>query len=284
MRIITEPTVVLVAKPEFLGHPDFELPEDGTGAERLGAFSAKACYRSYGKDGRSVVENQKHIVSSRHGRILEHSNITLSISGITRALSLELMTHKHLTCSQESTRYVDMKTSGIVLEPYYAELLKKYNITKRLIGYTNFNPDYKWLPDHSLTWNTEKEFNEQAMLLTFIKSCENSFDEYENQLILLEKLNPLNLKGTDLRKWCRGKARNVLCHALETHMVVTGDFRAWRIFIESRSSRWAESEIRRLTNIVFDIIRPIAPIYFEDFQNTGTFEGAIEWTPTYSKV
>jgi thymidylate synthase (FAD) len=97
-------------------------------------------------------------------------------------------------------------------------------------------------------------------------------------------MNPLNLTGFDKRKWARGKARNILPHALETRITYTGNLRAWRWFIESRSDRHAEPEIRRLANVVLTTLRNEAPLYFEDFVNMGDYDGIPEWVPEFRKV
>jgi thymidylate synthase (FAD) len=101
---------------------------------------------------------------------------------------------------------------------------------------------------------------------------------------MLMKLNPGKLKGFALRKWARGKARNILPHALETRGTWTMNFRAWRWFIEVRSGRHAEPEIRRLAEKVLSVLRPIAPTYFDDFHLTGIHDGIPEYAPTHSKI
>ena len=53
MRVITKPTVTLIAKQVFLGHPDYKIPDDGSDAVKIGAFAAKGCYSSFGETGRS---------------------------------------------------------------------------------------------------------------------------------------------------------------------------------------------------------------------------------------
>jgi len=279
MKVVLKPTVEVIAKTEFIGHPTLDIPDDGTDAERTGAFSAKACYRSFGKDtGRSVVENQVHIVKSRHGRILEHSSVTLSISGITRALSLELMTHKHLHCSQESTRYVDMKETGIVLEPYYARLFEIYQSE-----YKGEAHGWGVHKDIGIAY-TPEALKEISLLTNFLNHCQWCMEQYEEQVNGLMELNPEKLTGTALRKWARGKARNILNESLATHVVATGSHRAWRTFLESRLSVDAESEIRRLASAIYPLLMEIAPSYYQDFKQTNIKEEIPELVPTYSKV
>jgi hypothetical protein len=47
MQIITKPKVTVIAKQVFLGHPDYDIPDDGNDAVKIGAFSAQTdvfCY------------------------------------------------------------------------------------------------------------------------------------------------------------------------------------------------------------------------------------------------
>jgi len=272
MKIITEPKVTVVAKQVFLGHPDYEIPDDGNNAVKLGAFAAKGCYDSFGKDGRANEANQRALLEHRHGSVLEHINYTLFIEGITRGLSLESNRHRQLAVSQRSTRYTAEEDAAIVLEPYYANLYKKYE--KFLVSAEA--DDISHVEDFSI--------DELNLLASHISSLETAFDAYERDVIWLSKLNPYNYEGFELRKWARGKARALLPHALETRITYTGNLRAWRWFIESRSDVHAEDEIRRLADVILTTLREEVPLYFEDFENTGDVRGIPVWVPKYNKV
>lgn len=257
MKIITKPKVTLIAKQMFLGHPDYAIPADGNDATKIGAFAAKGCYDSFGETGRANEANQLAILEHQHGSVLEHITFTLFIEGITRALSLESNRHRQLAVSQRSTRYTAEEDSAIVLEPYYADLYESRDL---------LSPEKADLLD------------------AFIASCEATVMDYQDQVEILMKLNPLELKGFDLRKWARGKARNLLPHALETRITYTGNVRAWRWFIESRSDKHAEPEIRRLADSILTVLREEAPIYFNDFKVAETYDGMPVWVPEYRKV
>lgn len=270
MKIITEPKVTVIAKQVFLGHPDYLIPDDGDDATKIGAFAAKGCYDSFGANGRANIKNQEAILEHQHGSVLEHINFTLFIEGITRGLSLESNRHRPLAVSQRSTRYTAEEDAAIVLEPYYADLFTKYK---------------PWLDDpmkDDITPNFD--LDELNLLVAHITSMEQSFTAYERDVAWLMKKNPLKLEGFDLRKWARGKARNVLPHALETRITYTGNVRAWRWFIESRSDKHAEPEIRRLANLICLVMKQEAPVYFKDFQLTEVYDGIPVWQPTYRKV
>lgn len=275
MEVILEPKVEIVAASTFVEHPTYKIPEDGDEAVMIGAFAAKGCYDSYGVNGRSNVENQSAILEHAHGSVLEHIHYSLFIEGITRGLSLELNRHRTFNISQRSTRYTKEEDASIVLDPYYASIFKKYNFTKI---------DGAWKPDTHVLFTKNSSQAEQELLHDFLTSAEHSIHDYKRQIEILENLNPLNLTGFDLRKWARGKARSLLPHSLETRGTYTNNIRGWRWFVEARSSRHAEPEIRVLANKVYSVLQAEAPLYWNDFVKVSMYDGIPEWKPKYSKV
>lgn len=270
MQIITQPKVTVIAKQVFLGHPDYELPDDGSDAVKIGAFAAKGCYDSFGKEGRSNEKNQLAILEHQHGSVLEHITFTVYVEGISRALSLESNRHRQLAVSQRSTRYTAEEDAAVVLEPYFATLYEKYE---------------SWLTDpRKVDVTPEFNLDEMNLLASHIASLEASFEAYQRDVAWLMKLNPLKLEGFELRKWARGKARNTLPHALETRITYTGNLRAWRWFIESRSDKHAEPEIRRLAHVLLETLRAEAPLYFEDFEVSEVYDDIPVWVPKHRKV
>jgi thymidylate synthase, flavin-dependent len=245
MKVVTEPTVTLMSAPMFFEHPEFKLPPGGTPAERLIAFGGKGCYDSFGENGRSIKEHIQSLIASDHFSVLEHANFSVYLTGISRGLTHELVRHRHFSYSQRSTRYTEETGAAIVLDPTYAELHIK-----------------------SLTNRSALSMEEIALINHFRIHCENALDAYNKQVKWLMEWNPKHLKGTELRKWARGKARQLLPHALETRILVTGNIRSWREFVEKRSNPAAEEEIRRLVGRVFNVIAPLAPITWRDFSPT----------------
>jgi thymidylate synthase (FAD) len=225
MKIITEPSVHLLGLTQFFPHPDYIVPDHDNEQEQLIATAGKVCYDSFGPDGRSVDQHITGLVSSKHFSVVEHVNVSIFIAGISRGLSHEFVRHRHFSYSQRSTRYTAEEDAAIVLDPYYASL----------------PPDDIEVED-------------------FIKTCSYAAHRYQQTVTNLLKRAPSQLSKTEKRKWARGKARQLLPHALETRMVVTGNLRSWREFLVKRSSRHAEAEIRRLTHrIWWDVLVHICP-------------------------
>lgn len=272
MRVITKPTVTLIAKQVFLGHPDYKIPEDGSDAVKIGAFAAKGCYDSFGENGRANVKNQEAILEHAHGSVLEHVNFTLFLEGITRGLSLESNRHRPLAVSQRSTRYTAEEDCAVVLEPFYASLFEKY---KMFIQDPTVD-DITLIDNFSL--------DELNLVEGHLNVMAQSVATYAKDVEILMQMNPLKLTGFDLRKWARGKARNILPHALETKITYTGNVRAWRWFIESRSDKHAEPEIRRLAVEIHRVLNEECPTYFGDFEVSEIYDGIPVLTPKHRKV
>lgn len=283
MKILLKPTVTVVGHTKFIPHPTYSIPDDGDDSVRLGSFAAKGCYDSFGKEGRANVENQKSIMEHRHGSVMEHATVSLFIEGISRALTLEMNRHRTFAISQRSTRYTKEDEAAIVLEPYYARIWTKYQMNYRSdIGILEHS-FHKFDPQAGSHWRDV--FPEDLQVVCgFVWKCKSIIEEYKTEVDLLVKLNPLDLKGFDLRKWARGKARNILPHALETRVTYTNNHRGWRWFIESRSDKHAEPEIRRLAFYVWEELHKLTPEYYSDFEVFEIYDDIPVLKPKYSKI
>ncbi len=67
-------------------------------------------------------------------------------------------------------------------------------------------------------------------------------------------------------KQARQAARSVLPNATETRLVVTGNYRAWRHFVEMRATEHADVEIRRVAVECLRQLRDVAPNVFGDYE------------------
>lgn len=79
---------------------------------------------------------------------------------------------------------------------------------------------------------------------------------------ILEKLEAMGFKGKKLRE----AARDVLPGMTETKIVVTGNYRAWRHFINKRGSEHADAAIREVALEVARILVEHAPNAFQDVE------------------
>ena len=276
MKIIDRPHVEVFSTMKFHEHSTYKIPDDPSDAVKIGAFAAKGCYDAYGEEGRPCRENQIAIMEHRHGSVLEHIHTGLFIEGITRALSIELNRHRTFNISQRSTRYTAEEDSAFVLEPYMAFLWSKYHLY--------WDNDMKVVRSSNGEYSNPKSFREVRIVKDHVETMCATAGAYEKQVEWLMDLNPNKLEGFDLRKWARGKARNVLSHGLETRGSWTNNLRAWRWIIETRSAKGAEPEVRRLSDHMLDALRRTHDLYFDDFYIKEEYDGLPVWVPEYAKV
>src|SRR5215467_9930020 len=87
-------------------------------AEVLTEVAGRTCYMSFGKGRKSNREYIENILASKHGSVLEHAVWSLLITGVSRALTHELVRHRAgFGYSQLSQRYVDESHAAFVVPP-----------------------------------------------------------------------------------------------------------------------------------------------------------------------
>lgn len=241
MHIFREPKITLLARQEFLGAPHIHWESDSTTpAQALAEFAGRVCYLSFGAEagiegGHRLIagrtnnaEYLANILKVRHGSVIEHAVWSFLFEGVSRALTHELVRHRHLSYSQLSQRYVDESEVAFVLPPEIHGGTEAYTV-----------------------WE---------------ESCVRALEDYRRLLALIEEQVKDEPSKTLRRKRARQTARSLLPNATETKLVVTGNARAWRHFIELRGSAGAETEIRRLALGVLEILREEAPHMFADYR------------------
>lgn len=93
-------------------------------AQSLLEFSGRSCYESYDHPNPRTASNEgylAHILEVGHESILEHASVTFYITGISRALTHELIRHRHFSFSELSQRYVDVTHAKIVIPPAFED-------------------------------------------------------------------------------------------------------------------------------------------------------------------
>jgi thymidylate synthase (FAD) len=231
MELFFEPRVTLLARPHFVepAHLPVSWLGDGTDGERLAEFAGRLCYMSQANPAkRPTREYLENIKKQGHGSVLEHSNYSLLLEGVSRSLTHELVRHRAgFAYSQLSQRYVDESNASFVVPP-------------AIIG------------DAAL----EQQWREQVegAQKTYVALVEQLMERYGWVADRVHR-----------RKMAREAARAVLPNATETKIVVTGNARAWRTMLELRAGEGAEMEIRRLAVAVLRLLQREAPGFFSDF-------------------
>jgi thymidylate synthase (FAD) len=256
---ITEPKVYLVGRqavvPEevarFLQDEGLVFTTDAqAAAEVLTEIAGRTCYMSFGKGRKSNQDYVENILASKHGSVLEHGVWCLLITGVSRALTHELVRHRAgFSYSQLSQRYVDESDARYVVPPLYQE---------------NGELRQKW----QRTIETIREAYRELAEVTA---------EY------VQQQHP-EMAPRERRKWARQAARSILPNACETKIFVTGNSRSWRHFVELRGSVHADSEIRLLAVEVCRVLKQESPNIFRDVEVVTTPDGLPAVRVVHSKV
>jgi thymidylate synthase (FAD) len=120
--------ITLLARTILVGDMPDELADGGyvwqgldvTDADELAEIAGRGCYLSWKRPNPKTRENVdylKHILDVKHESVLAHATATFYVSGVSRALTHELVRSRFLVFSQESQRYVDSSTADIILPP-----------------------------------------------------------------------------------------------------------------------------------------------------------------------
>lgn len=270
---LREPGVFMIARPEislagvdeffcdfdeslgFTGYID-DPTQIEPGAQ-LVKFAGQACYASFGP--KRTMNDQAgryfaNIIGSGHGSVLEHANYSFFLHGISRSNTHEIVRHRAgFGYSQLSQRYVSGRVLRFVERPEYVD-----------------DP----LLHSQFVERIDRATQEYAAITEHLQAQQ---DAGSSQLLSAEA-------KTDLRKKVQQTARSVLPNETETWMVMTGNARSWRHFVEMRASEHAEVEIRRLAFYIFLCLRQAEPILFGDYSVEKLVDGTFIVTTPNRKV
>ena len=96
--------------------------QDGaTDAETVIEYAGRSCYRSFHRPNPATREVpdylERTLFDQKHFSIAEHVQITVEVTGVSRAWTHEMVRHRAFKFSQESQRFIDMEDFEIVLPP-----------------------------------------------------------------------------------------------------------------------------------------------------------------------
>lgn len=275
MKIITQPAVYLVGKQsvqqhvlsQFLADHGVNWDSDSdVPAEVLTETAGRVCYMSFANPrpgGNSAYLD--HIKESKHGSVTEHAVWSLVITGVSRSLTHELVRHRSgWSYSQLSQRYVDESVAEYVEPDIIANDPELHAIWLKAVQHAH--DAYVKLAD-KITRKLFKKSDDSKLAFDTIGS-----------------LVSLGMGNTTRRKTARQAARSVLPNATETKIFVTANARALRHFLEQRGSQHAEPEIRKLANVMLEVLQADSPNLFGDYQRIPLPDGTFEIKTAYPKV
>jgi len=232
--------------------------DSAVSAEVLCEAAGRICYMSFARPrpggNRAYLE---HIKESGHGSVLEHAVWNLLITGVSRSLTHELVRHRvGFSYSQLSQRYVDESNAEYVEPDIIASDAELH-----------------------AAWSDAVRCAREAYV-RLVRLLESKLEDES----FASRWLPSDATTTDRRKLARQAARSVLPNATETKIFVTANARALRHFLELRGSRHAEPEIRKLANILLEVLQRESPHLFGDYRRILLPDNTFEIVTDYRKV
>lgn len=244
MEVLNSPEIITEPEVELVAHTAFEKPDSvewqtdtNVDGEKLIEYAGRMCYQSWSNPaGRTNKQYIGNMLDHGHLSVIEHAIASFSISGISRSCTHELIRHRHFSFSQVSQRYVSEENSRMVEPSCIAD-----------------DPDA-----HRLFEDT-------------VAKCQQAYRDL--YALLADKFETVEDK-TLRRKLARQAARSVLPNAIETKIVMTGNFRAWRHFIRMRANEHADVEIRAVAIDICKQLMSLSPAVFGDYEIVTLPDGA----------
>jgi thymidylate synthase (FAD) len=121
---------------------------DATGAEALIEAAGRQCYESWSKPNPATSSNFGYIgniLDHEHFSVLEHSQATFWIRGVSRNFSHEMIRHRHLSPSELSQRFVPVEKLDYVMHPTIARNIKGDIVPAWDAGFDEARDEYRRL-------------------------------------------------------------------------------------------------------------------------------------------
>lgn len=212
------------------------LDSDNDSPEVVVEGAGRCCYWSYAK-GRPTDAWFANVIGEGHLSVLEHCSFTFAVAGVSRALSHELVRHRHLSPSQLSQRYVHQSDEsvglGLIVPPAMLE----------------------WHAEWAKYRNGQTIDGNAMRFEEWRRACQKSLSEYRVAVAH-------GLSSGLPRKQAHESARSLLPAAAETRLFITGSGRAWLEALPKRLSAGADAEIQRLFRVFADKLKAAAPHIF----------------------
>jgi thymidylate synthase (FAD) len=207
-------------------------------AEELIEVAGRVCYMSFGSNqsDRSNFEYIRNLIEMGHESVLEHVNWSFVITGITRALSHQLVRHRvGFAFSQLSQQYHDESDAECILPP-----------------------EIEGHPEAEAAW-------EQAT-----STAMGAYAEILRTLEAAGERGNGGLNPREFRRAIRSAARSVLPNSTRTTLFA----RALRHLFSVRGGIAGDREMRSVVVELFRAVTKEAPAVFFDFEITTLPDGS----------
>lgn len=220
-----------------------ERLDDGVEVCRFLERCGRTAYKSEPKiTNESYKKFLKMILTRRHESVIEHASMSVRFI-CDRGVTHELVRHRLVSYTQESTRYCNYEGGVRFIIPFWATNLRPmtFNCEGR--------PDERWFEEHeeytSGAWNWS-----EVVWLTAVMQDEQDYIE-----LLKEGRTPQ-------------EARDVLPNCLKTEIVASANLREWRHIFRMRTPRDAHPQMRKMMIPLLEEVRTLIPGLFDDVGTT----------------
>ena len=153
--------------------------------EKVCGIASKTCVSENIPDvNDNVMKSLRSAISSGHEAVLEHWSATFAVSGVSRALTHQLVRHRVASYSQQSQRYVDMDGFDYVvpesilnhpdsLEQFKWGIKSIQKVYKTLLAYGIDMEDARYILPNACTTNIIVSMNARQLRHFFALRCCN---------------------------------------------------------------------------------------------------------------
>lgn len=151
--------------------------------EKVCGIASKTCVSKNIPDTNdNVMKSLRSAISSGHEAVLEHWSATFAVSGVSRALTHQLVRHRVASYSQQSQRYVDMDGFDYVvpesilnhpdsLEQFKWGIKAIQKVYKTLLAYGIDMEDARYILPNACTTNIIVTMNARELRHLFALRC-----------------------------------------------------------------------------------------------------------------
>lgn len=228
--------------------PSYEIMSKTLAAELLIEQAGRVCYKS---EEAITPESHKIFIKARirggHESIIEHASITVKFI-CDRGVTHELVRHRLVSYSQESTRYCNYSGGVTFIIPPWVQIPPyEYDIGWRRI---NTSPPI---------FGVITAIDRKRCELT-IASDDPTSERWFWNMAMAERDYIALLKD----KWSPQQARSVLPNSLKTEIIATANIREWRHILNLRTSRAAHPQMQELMRPLLIQLSGEHPVFFRD--------------------
>ncbi len=219
------------------------------------------------------------LMNDGHTSPLEHCCVTFAVSGVSRALTHQLVRHRTGKYNQQSQRYINFKSFDFILPPRFAKnSLAREEFMKAM---QNDAQQYENLLEIGIALEVQKVSDKikrqlfehvhgkkptdsSVIKYMFVPLCTYSCNKYVQAYM---ELYPKEYNK--IKKAVQEDARYVLSNACASNIIFTMDFNNFRKFYGLRNCVNAQWEIRELARKCGELLKEEVPFILEGAMNCG---------------